>query len=144
MPDDKLQREIEDILNRLDAFVPEERARSRVRRRSSDAASAFGRAVMAPLAGISLRQVMLTALAHTLISLLLMSAQPAFARWVLIAGLILFFTSIVLSVFNRGAGAASGGPKVTRYWRDRPIELEEPGPGDRLRAWWQGRFGRRR
>jgi hypothetical protein len=142
MADDKLQREIEDILNRLDAFVPEERAPSRMRRRSSDAASAFGRAVLAPLAGISLRQVMLTALALTLISLLLMNAQPTFAKWVLIAGLILFFTTIALSIFNRGA--ASSGPKVTKYWRDRPIDLDEPGPGERFRSWWQGRFGRRR
>ncbi len=138
MPDDKLQREIEDILNRLDSFVPEEGVTSRVRRRSSDATTAFGRAVLAPLAHISLRQVMLTALVLTVLSLVFMRVQPEFARWTLIAGLILFFTSFALSFFNRGPA------KVERYWRDRPIEIEEPSLGDRLRAWWQAKFGPRR
>ena len=140
MPEDKLQREIEDILNRLDDFVPEEGVTSRVRRRSSSAASGFGRAVLGPLARISLRQVMLTALALTVLSFFFMKVEPDFARWMLIAGLILFFTSFALSFFVR-----SGPARVeTRYWRDRPIELEQPTFSDRLRAWWQAKFGQRR
>jgi hypothetical protein len=141
MPEDKLQREIEDILNRLDNFVPEERVTSKVRRRSSDAATSFVRAVLAPLARISLRQVMLTALALTVLSFFFMRAEPDFARWMLIGGLILFFTSFALSFFTRSSPA-----KVeTRYWRDRPIDVDQqPTLGDRLRAWWQTKFGQRR
>jgi hypothetical protein len=140
MPEDKLQREIEDILNRLDDFVPEEGVTKRVRRRSSNAAAGFGRAFLGPLAGISLRQVMLTALALTLLSFLFMGTAPDFARWVLIAGLILFFTSFALSFFSRGSPAKA----ETKYWRDRPIEIDQPTLGDRLRGWWQAKFGQRR
>jgi hypothetical protein len=140
MPEDKLQREIEDILNRLDDFVPEEGVTKRVRRRSSNTAAGFARAFLGPLANISLRQVMLTALALTLLSFLFMRTAPQFAQWMLIAGLILFFTSFALSFFTRGSPART----ETRYWRDRPIELDQPTFGDRFRAWWQAKFGQRR
>ncbi len=138
MPDDKIQREIEDILSRLDAFVPEESVASRMRRRSSDAAAAFGRAVLTPLARISLRQLMLTALALVIVGFIAMRVHPLFGRWVLVAGLILFFTSFALSFFGRSV------PKADKRWRGRPLELEPPGLGGRLRAWLQGKRRQRR
>ena len=137
MPDERIQREIEEILNRLDEFVPEQRATSRVRR-SSDAATAFGRAIMASLAGISLRQVMLTALALIVLGVLTMRAYPVGA-WVLVAGVILFLTSFALSFFSRGSP-----PKVEKRWRGQPMELDEPSLGDRLRAWLQAKRRPRR
>ena len=130
MPDDKIQREIEDILNRLDAFVPEEGVASRVRRRSSGAAQSFGRTLFAPLAGLSIRHVMLTALALILIGFLGGRGYPTFGHWALIAGVILFFTSIVLSLFNRGSA-----PATEKRWRGQPMDLAEPTFSDRLRAW---------
>lgn len=129
MPDDRIQREIEDILSRLDAFVPEEGVASRMRRRSSEAAAAFGRAVIAPLARISLRQVMLAALALVVLGFLAQRVHPIFGRWVLVAGVILLLTSFALSLFSRGA------TKPERRWRGRPLELREPSLGDRLRSW---------
>lgn len=134
MPDDRIQREIEDILNRLDAFVPEESVASRMRRRSSDAASAFARAVIAPLARISLRQVLLTSLILIVVGFIGSRVHPLFGRWVLVAGVILFLTSIALSFFNRGSTAAP-----ERRWRGQPMQLEGPSLGDRLRAWLQGK-----
>ncbi len=133
MPDDKIQREIEDILNRLDNFVPEESVASRMRRRSSGAAAGFGRALLAPLAGISLRQVMLTALILVVVGFLAMRIHPLFGRWVLVGGVILFLTSFALSFFSRGPA------KTEKHWRGRPLELDEPSLGDRLRAWLQSR-----
>jgi hypothetical protein len=138
MPDDKIQREIEDILNRLDAFVPEESVASRMRRRSSDAAGGFGRAIIAPLARISLRQVMLTALVLVVLGFLAMRVHPLFGRWLLVGGLILFLTSFALSFFSRGP------TKTERRWRGRPMELDEPSLGDRLRAWLQAKRRPRR
>ena len=135
MPDDKIQREIEDILSRLDAFVPEESVASRMRRRSSDAAAAFGRAIIEPLARISLRQVMLTALILVIVGFFAIREHPLFGRWVLIAGVILFLTSFALSFFSRGGRAA----KEEKRWRGRPMELDEPSLADRLRAWLQGK-----
>jgi hypothetical protein len=133
MPDDKIEREIEDILNRLDDFVPEETVADRMRRRSSDAAAAFGRAIIAPLARISLRHVMLTALALVVLGFLAMRVHPLFGRWVLVGGVILFLTSFALSFFNRGPA------KTEKRWRGQPMELNERSLGDRLRAWLQSR-----
>ena len=135
MPDDKIQREIEDILSRLDAFVPEETVASRMRRRSSDAASAFGRAIIEPLARISLRQVMLTALILIIVGFFGIRVYPVFGRWVLIAGVILLLTSFALSFFSRGGPAA----KTDKRWRGRPMEPGEPSLADRLRSWLQGK-----
>lgn len=138
MPDDRIQREIEEILNRLDDFVPERSARG-TRRRPSDAAAAFGRRILGPLSRVSLRHVMLTAVVLIVVSLLARGAQPAFATWLLVAGVILFLTSFALSVFNRSAP-----PSAERHWRGRPIELNEPTLGDRLRAWLQAKRRPRR
>ena len=131
MPDDKIQREIEEILNRLDEFVPEERVPSRMRQRSSDTASGFVRVLLGPLARISLQQVMLTALALIVLGFL---ARPLFGPWMLVAGGILFLTSFALSFFTKSAQ-----PTVEKHWRGRPIELNEPSLGDRLRAWLQAK-----
>ncbi len=133
MPDDRIQREIEDILSRLDSFVPEEGVGSRMRRRSSDATSAFMQALLAPLARISLRHVMLTALVLVVVAFFGMRVNPLIARWAMIAGLILLFTSFALSFFGRGS------PSVERRWRGRPMALNEPGLRERLRAWFQTR-----
>ena len=135
MPDDKIQREIEDILNKLDTFIPEESAASRVRRRSSDAASNVLHALLAPFAGISLRHVMLTALLLIIVGFVGMRVNPLIGRWMLVGGVILFLTSFALSFVGR----TSGPPPAERHWRGRPIELSEPGLGDRLRAWFRNK-----
>jgi len=132
MPDDKIQREIEDILARLDDFVPEESVASRMRRRSSDAAASFLRAVLSPIAGISLRNVMMTALLLIVIGFLGMRVNPFVGRWLLVGGVILLLTTIALSVFHKPAP-----PALEKRWRGQPLDLNEPTLGDRLRAWLQ-------
>jgi hypothetical protein len=140
MPEDRVQREIEDILRRLDNFVPEEGVASRVRRKGSGAAESLGRSVLAPLSGFSLRQVMLTAVILVFIGFIGMRASPLFS-WVLVGGVILFLTSLALSFLNRGG--RSPGPTIERRWRGQPLELDEPGLADRLRAWWQSKRSQR-
>ncbi len=129
MPDDRIQREIEDILSRLDDFVPEKRRGRRIRRRSSGAAAAFGRAILEPIASISLSQVMLAALALIVIAFLGMRIRLPFAFWVFVAALILFLTSFALSFFSRSS------PKVEKRWRGRAIDLDGPSLVERFRAW---------
>ena len=135
MPDDKIQREIEDILNRLDTFLPEEKAPSRVRQRPPGAASSFLHGLIEPLAHISLRQVMLTALLLIVAGFFVAKAYPAFGRWVLIGGVILLFTSFALSFFGRG----SAPPATEKRWRGQPLVLDSPTLGDRLRAWFRAK-----
>lgn len=130
MPDDKIQREIEDILNRLDEFVPEESAASRMRRRSSGVAMVIVRALLAPLAAISIRQVMLTALILIVVGFLGMRIHPIFGRWLLVGGIILFLTAFALSFVHRGSP-----PAVEKRWRGQPLELREPPLAERIRDW---------
>jgi hypothetical protein len=133
-PSDRIQREIEDILNRLDTFVPEESVAGRMRRRSSNAAGAFARALLAPFANVSLRHVMLTALILVFVGFVGMRINPLIGRWVLIGGVILFLTSFALSFASRSAP-----PAAEKRWRGRPMYLRQPGLRSRLRAWLQAK-----
>ncbi len=137
MADDKMKREIEDILNRLDSFVPEESAVSRMRRRSSGGAANFARALLGPLARISLGQVLLTSLALIIVAFFGRRVPPVF-NWVMIAALLLFLTAFALSLFNRGT------TNTEHRWRGRIVELNQPSLADRLRAWLQAKRRPRR
>ena len=132
MADNNIQREIEEILNRLDKFVPEESAASRIRRRSSGSFAVFVRAILAPLTRISLRQVMLTALLLVIVGFFARRVSPA-ATWLLVAGLILFLTAFALSFVSRSNGSTE------KNWRGRTIELNGPSLAERLKAWFKSR-----
>ena len=135
MAGDKVQREIEDILNRLDTFLPEESVTTKVRRRSSSAASEFLHALIEPVLSISLRQVMLAALLLIVGGYIAGRAGSGIGNWVLIAGVALLFAGFALSFFSRSGGGAPAGEK---RWRGQPMVLgpeRPPGLGDRLRAW---------
>lgn len=133
MADDKIQREIEEILNRLDEFVPEKKA-ARGRPKTPNLSAGFGGALLARMAGISLKHVMLAALGLVVIAFFAMPFNPVVGRWAGIAGLILFATSFVLSFFNRGSG-----PTVEKRWRGQVMDLKNPSLGDRLRAWFDAK-----
>ncbi|MCH7699930.1 MAG: hypothetical protein IH865_13425 [Chloroflexi bacterium] len=137
MPDDKIKREIEDILNKLDDFVPDESAAEKMRRRSSGAAASVVRAILAPFTRISIRQVMLTALVVIVVGFLAMRVNPIFGRYALIAGVILFVTSFALSFFSRSGGTTP--PAVEQRWRGQPIDLNRPSLPDRIKAWLKSR-----
>ena len=136
MPNDKIQREIEDILSRLDD-LPAERKPIPMRRRQRQAASFVDR-LLAPLAGLSVRHVMIAALALIVVGFITGRAYPDFGHWTLIAGVLLFITAIVLSAFNRG-GTASPAPHIEKRWRGQPMDLEGPTLGERLRAWFNAK-----
>jgi hypothetical protein len=143
MPEDKIQREIEDILNRLDTFLPEESVATRVRKRSSGAASTLLRSVLDPLLSISLRQVILASFALILAGFLIRYSYPDAGRWVLIAGVVLLLGSFVVSFFSRSGGrSGSSGPAPEKRWRGQPMVLQSPSLGDRLRTWFRAK-GRR-
>jgi hypothetical protein len=133
MPEDRIEREIEEILNKLDHF-PEESKTDRLRRRSSDAAASFLRPFIEPLTRISLRHVMLAGIVMVVIAFFARGLGPLM-NWVLIAGLLLFLSAFALSFFN---GGATKPPRIEKRWRGRPMDLEEPHPpslGERFRAW---------
>lgn len=136
MPDDDIEREIKDILDRLDNFVPEESVASRFSKRTSQWASDVQRAVVSRLARISLGQVMLAALAMIVLAWLFRYVNPGVARWVIIGGVILLVVSFVASL--RGSRTS----KNEKRWRGRVIDLSGPSFADRLRAWLRRGRGR--
>ena len=134
MPEDRIKREIEDILNRLDDFVPEESNVIRMRKRSSNAAGSLLGALLAPIGNISLRHVMLASLILIVVGFIGMRMAPMIGQWALIGGVILFLTAIALSIFHKPSA-----PRIEKRWRGQPLDLNEPTLGDRLRAWLQAK-----
>ena len=131
MPDN-LEREVEEILRKLDEFVPEEERFTRARRRGTTAVSDTLGGLLAGASRISLGQLMLGSLVLVVVSFFFRSASPTLARWLIIAGLILFVTAFVLSLLGRR-------PRYEKRWRGEVIDLSEPGLGSRLRNWFQRR-----
>jgi VIT1/CCC1 family predicted Fe2+/Mn2+ transporter len=129
---DKIEREVEEILRKLDKFVPEESRLARARRRLGQAASDSLHALLVRLSRISLGQVMLASLLLVVVAFFFRSASPTLARWAIIGGLILFFTAFVLSLLG-------GRSRYERRWRGQVIDLSEPSLGNRLRNWLQRR-----
>ena len=136
---DRIEREIEEILRKIDDFVPEKPRRS-VRKRPFDKPpTAFenpSRPISTPksttgLAHVSLNQVMLWSLIVVVIAFFL--PIPG-SGWVILAGLLVFAVAFLLS--RMGGGSSRG---VQKRWRGEPIDLREPGLPDRIKAWVKGR-----
>ena len=126
---DRIKREIEEILRKIDNFVPE-RARRRARRVSQPFAAAQGW-MTHRLARISLNQVMMWALI-TVVATFFFRGIPG-AGWIMIAALIVFATAYLLS--RRGGRT----PMTQKRWRGEPIDLSAPSWPERLKAWLKGR-----
>jgi hypothetical protein len=129
---DNIEREVEEILRKLDRFVPEEGRLARARRRLGQATSDLLRTLRVRLSRISPGQVMLASLILVVVAFFFRSASPVLARWVIIGGLILFFTAFVLPLLG-------GRSRYERRWRGQVIDLSEPSLGSRLRHWLQRR-----
>jgi hypothetical protein len=128
---DHLQREIEEILNRLDDFIPEEKKPNRMRRRLGSAFAGIGGWVSHIESRVSLGYLML-------ISLLLIFVAFAFrstnvGQYALIAGLSLLGLTIVVSfIANRRA-------RSVKRWRGQVVDLSGPSFIDRLQNWLRKR-----
>ena len=139
----RLEREIEEILGKIEQF-PEpdsrrQRARQRVLREIGAAISARQRAVARELARISLSQVMLASFLMILGSFFFRRMSPLAMDWVMVAGIILFVSSFAILMFSR-----RGGSTVEQNWRGRTIRYQTgPALSQRLRRWWDSRSTRR-
>jgi hypothetical protein len=139
MPD-KFEREIDEILKKIDDFprrpTPLRRGNAWTRR-----VSALQRSLAIRAARISVSQVMLTAMGLMVLSYLFRAALPGVWVYGLVLGLILFFTAFGLSL--RSGGTRGSQP----YHRGRPrtyYETDTSSLWPRLRAWWRNqRRGRR-
>jgi hypothetical protein len=145
---DKVQREIEELLGKLDNFVPEERFATKIRdRRRREKAQqrtgpTLGERIMRPFGGITLGHLMLAGIACFVIAWLFDDALGDAARWVSIAGLLLTVTAFVLSFKNKGSGSRTplvrtGSGRVQKRWRGQIIEYGDPSTMNRVRDWFK-------
>ena len=144
---DRLEREIEEILGKIEQFPPpESRARRRRQRAVSQARARIAdwqQGVVRQLGRVSLSQLMLLSFLVILASFFFRGRMiPApLATWLLVAGVILFISTFSVTVFG-----SRGSTTSTREQRWRGRSVQQPrGPSlqTRIRHWWASRSRRR-
>ncbi len=130
---DQLQREIEDLLNKLDDFIPEQKATTRLRKRLGERIGSLARRLGAAFSRASLGHLMLVSLVLIFIAFAFRSS--AIGHYALFAGLGLLALTIVISfVTNRRA--------PEKRWRGQVVDLSGPSMADRLQGWFKKRHNR--
>ena len=132
---DRIEREIEEILERLDSELPggalpdDKKPISLMQRRQQAVKkSSQPRSPRPnPLSNITPTMLLFTGAALTVGGLILASVASAMI-WVSFAGVVLFLAAFIWS-FTRGStagrsGSSAGGGAKGVYWRDRYIEYE--------------------
>ena len=136
---DRLEREIEEIFDKIEDFPKLEtrraRARKRAVRRFGAAIAGRQRAFARQLGRISIGQVMLISFLLILSSFFFRRFfSPAAMQYVLLAGVILFVSSLAIMFFNRG------NPPMRQNWRGQQITYRaQPTLSERIRGWWRSR-----
>lgn len=127
---DRLQREIDEIVSRMEGFPPKRRFWSRLRDAAKGFLSRLKSFVAAlPRPRLSLGQLMLLGGALIIVAYVFGIGSPSVNRLLIGAGLALFFLAFILSL-RRTARAPE------KRWRGEPMELQAS-VGHRLRSWWE-------
>lgn len=139
---DRIHREIEELLDRLDNFVPEDRLatkiRNRARRRDSDTPGALAR-IRARISRVSLGQLMLAGFVLIIAAYFLKGPLGDLTPWLIGLGLVMAGGAFVLSIV-RGGGSRTLGGSVEKRWRGQVIEYSTgPSAANRIRNWFRRR-----
>jgi hypothetical protein len=139
---DRLEREISEILDKIEQFPTPQQRRARARRRSvgraGAAMSGWQQALMRRLSGISVQDVMLASFVIILGAFFFRRFSPVLMQWALYGGIVLLVTSFAIMTFSRGRGGRGGSSAA--YWRGRPVQYRSSSTLARVRQW----FGSRR
>ena len=144
---DRVQREIEELLDQLDTFVPEERFLSKVKSRRKkeagpSAASKAWTAVTRPFRRITLGHVMIVGLALVVTAWLVPGIYGDYRGWASLAGFLLMAAAFIMSFLGWDARRTiAGGRRVEKRWRGQPMTYDEPS-GNPVSNWFRRR-GRR-
>ncbi len=136
---DRLEREIEEILDKFEQFPGpaerQKRARRRLLRRFGSAIAAQQRAIASQLGRISVSQIMLASLLIVFGALFFRRLGPM-VQWVLWAGVALFVASFAIMLFSRRPPSRRRRPE---RWRGRAIEpapQQYPTLLEQIKVWW--------
>ncbi len=137
---DRLHKEIDELLAKLDTFPPRRpllaRARDAIGRPFRSAGRWLG---SLRLPHISAGHILLLAIAVIVIAYLAEPGGDSVTRYLIVGGIVLFIAAFVLSLRR----SADGGRPPEKRWRGEPMELGGPAAGKRLRSWWGRWRGRR-
>jgi hypothetical protein len=127
----KLERDIEEVLAKIDRFPPKRSLWSRVRRRFGDVFDGIGRAVAGlPRPRLSVGQVLLLGIALIIIAYVFGdSLGGSVVRLVVIGAIVLFIGAFIFSLRRQ---SASRLPE--KRWRGQPMDLDQPHGPD---SWWK-------
>lgn len=132
MPD-RLRQEIEEILGKYEKDPLKEPLWRRIRRSISQRIRSAGQWLSSRLPRITVGRVMVAGIILILIALFAPSffdlGSDAITRGIILAGLALFIAAFIFSLRRRS-------PYVEQRWRGRPLDVQQPGVGSRLRSWW--------
>lgn len=143
---DRLEREIEEILGKIEQF-PDQGARARRSRqrnvsRATSRISEWQQRAARQIGRVSVSQLMLLSFLMILFSFFFRGRgiPQLMASWILVAGVVLFVSAFAVMVFAR---TRAGGGAVEQTWRGRQIQYRTgPTLSQRLRHWWAVRSRR--
>ena len=137
---DKVQREIEELLGKLDNFVPEERLVSKIRsRRRAETGPGLIERLLKRVSRVTLGHVMLTGLALLLLASFAPGLFGGYARYAMILGLLLTGGAFVMSVIGWDSRRTITGGTPEKRWRGQAIDYSQPSAPNRLRDWLRGK-----
>jgi len=139
--EDKFEREIEDILNRLDKF-PRRGPTYRARRAVSSIFTSLQQSIAARMTRLSLSQVMFAGIILIFVGYFFRAGLAPIWSYIVVAGLILFFAAFFSSFL--GSRRTHGAGQI--YWRGRPASAYSASGNslaERLLDWWRKRLRRR-
>lgn len=144
---DRLEREIEEILGKIEQFPDAESRAKRSRRRNTNRLTArlseVQRGIARRMSGISVSQLMLASFLLILFAFFFRGRglPSTAAYWLLVAGVVLFVSTFAVMIFTP---RTRSGPTVEQRWRGRTIQYQTgPSLPARLRHWWSTRVRRR-
>ena len=119
MPD-RIQREVEELLDRLDKFPPKRPLSSRI----SNAVTAPFRSVSRSVRGLSLPSIsaghVLLAAMVIIVVVYVAGGSGGLWRWIIAASILMFIGAFVWSLRRNSR-------PTTKYWRDKPMDLHDRG-----------------
>lgn len=137
---DKVQREIEELLGKLDNFVPEERLVSKIKsRRRAETGPGLTERLLKRISHVTLGHVMLAGLALLLLSSFAPGLFGGYAHGAMILGLLLTGGAFVMSVIGWDSQRTITGGTAPKRWRGQVIDYSTPSPTSRLRNWLSGK-----
>ena len=130
---DRIQREVEELLTKLEQFPPERPMGQRI----ADALSAPFQTLGRALGGIRLPRINAGHILLAAITLIVIAWVAGDASgiwtWIIVLGVFGFILAFVLSLRRHSR------PPAQKYWRDRPMDFNNSGDGKSFWDRWRGR-----